>query len=286
MQPKLFFVIGVPKSGTTWLQLLLNAHPNICCHPEGLFQRFAQLLTVACRKYNGGLLGRSKWFGSGFPQMQEAEFFELLRFFIEQRMRRYAPETKALKWIGEKDPDHASHVNLMMSNLFPDASYIHIIRDGRDQAVSAWWHYQRDEGIRRKMARHSWEQWALEEGKRWSTLIRSVRAARAATKVSYHEVLYERLLEEPATILKQVFDFLDVEATAGIISACLQEGRFDKLSGGRQRGDENRNSFFRKGEHGDWRNHMSAELAQRFDEETKGLLEELGYRQKITRGSQ
>jgi hypothetical protein len=32
-----FFVIGMPKSGTTWLQLLLDAHPEIQCHGESQF---------------------------------------------------------------------------------------------------------------------------------------------------------------------------------------------------------------------------------------------------------
>ena len=35
---QLFFVGGAPRSGTTWLQQLLDCHPDICCRGEGLFR--------------------------------------------------------------------------------------------------------------------------------------------------------------------------------------------------------------------------------------------------------
>lgn len=38
-QRQLFFVGGAPRSGTTWLQQILNAHPDVSCHGEGLFQK-------------------------------------------------------------------------------------------------------------------------------------------------------------------------------------------------------------------------------------------------------
>jgi hypothetical protein len=36
---QLFFVGGAPRSGTTWLQLLLDSHPEVCCRGEGLFRK-------------------------------------------------------------------------------------------------------------------------------------------------------------------------------------------------------------------------------------------------------
>jgi hypothetical protein len=36
---KLFFVGGAPRSGTTWLQSLLDSHPEISCRGEGLFMK-------------------------------------------------------------------------------------------------------------------------------------------------------------------------------------------------------------------------------------------------------
>ncbi len=36
---QLFFVGGAPRSGTTWLQSLLDSHPEISCRGEGLFMK-------------------------------------------------------------------------------------------------------------------------------------------------------------------------------------------------------------------------------------------------------
>src|SRR5215210_5260554 len=33
----IFFVVGRPKSGTTWLQRMLNQHPEVICRGEGWF---------------------------------------------------------------------------------------------------------------------------------------------------------------------------------------------------------------------------------------------------------
>jgi len=49
----LFFVGAVPRSGSTWLEILLNAHPEVSCAGEGHFQGvLAPLLEQAMRKYN------------------------------------------------------------------------------------------------------------------------------------------------------------------------------------------------------------------------------------------
>jgi hypothetical protein len=48
-----FFVGGYPKSGTTWLQLLLNAHPEVSCIGEGhLPHHLEPLLRQALAQHN------------------------------------------------------------------------------------------------------------------------------------------------------------------------------------------------------------------------------------------
>ena len=34
---QIFFIGGTAKSGTTWVQLLLDAHPEVSCNGEGHF---------------------------------------------------------------------------------------------------------------------------------------------------------------------------------------------------------------------------------------------------------
>ena len=50
---QIFFIGGSQKSGTTWLQLLLDAHPQIACKGEGhIANDMAQLLLISLDKHN------------------------------------------------------------------------------------------------------------------------------------------------------------------------------------------------------------------------------------------
>src|SRR5689334_11095526 len=110
MQPKLFFVLGVPKSGTTWLQHLLNAHPNISCRGEGKFHAYGSALRKLNNEFNKVLeKGRSS-IGVDFPPVSDSEFMHQLREFMAMRIRgNPSPGKTNLQWIGEKDPDHTFH---------------------------------------------------------------------------------------------------------------------------------------------------------------------------------
>ena len=53
---KVFFVCGAPKSGTTWLQRILDAHPQVCCSGEGHFiTRFSSPVSKVVNTYNADL---------------------------------------------------------------------------------------------------------------------------------------------------------------------------------------------------------------------------------------
>jgi hypothetical protein len=60
LRSKQIFVGGVAKSGTTWLQILLDLHPNISCKGEGHFpNRFAPLLRQAIDAHNGYICSKN-----------------------------------------------------------------------------------------------------------------------------------------------------------------------------------------------------------------------------------
>lgn len=57
----------------------------------------------------------------------------------------------------------------------------------------------------------------------------------------------------------------------------IQDNSFERISGGRRKGEENVDSHFRKGVAGDWRNHFDAEVEAHFRRRTGDLLARLGY---------
>ncbi len=73
------------------------------------------------------------------------------------------------------------------------------------------------------------------------------------------------------------FDTLPAERLLGIV----WEHEFKRISGGRKLGDEDEGSHWRKGVHGDWVNHMSAEHVRFFKERYNDLLLQYGYESEL-----
>lgn len=277
--PRLFFVVGMPKSGTTWLQQLLDAHPQVMCTGEGALHLYLTAMRRAAQNYNRHLSARGAIFQKdSFPALAGQEVQRLARQFILQRLRAALAQTpdSQVTWIGNKDPDHGTNMEVM-ARLFPRAAYIHIIRDGRDQMVSLWRHMQRHHPNFKPEHFADLGTMLEERGANWSRYIRKVRRTASRTQLRYHEVRYEDLQAEPDATFKSVLDFLAVDAGSDVVRTCLSAADFASLSGGRQRGEEDAGSFYRKGVAGDWRNYLTPEQSAGFCARSGGLMAELGY---------
>ena len=73
-----------------------------------------------------------------------------------------------------------------------------------------------------------------------------------------------------------MLEFLGVDASERTVQRCVSAVSFEKLSGGRSRGQEAA-SFFRKGIAGDWQNVFTGQDRRDFKAVAVGLLIELGY---------
>lgn len=272
-----FFLTGAPKSGTTWLGKLLDAHPEISCQGEACVHHFGQRLVEAAKSYNDLLAKRRAVItdSNDFPQMKWPEVLTLMRTFIELRLEAIAdPGKPGLRFLGEKDPEHALHFK-ELDQLFPDAKFIHIIRDGRGVFVSAWHHNVRSKDA--NLARLGFDDFLQITAKEWSDRVRRAREAGKRLGGRYFELRYEDLVAEPALWMKRVLDFLGAESGERTVAACVEAASFEKLSQGRKPGEEDKASFFRKGDPGDWRNQLSPAQVQVFIALAGSLLGELGY---------
>lgn len=278
MQEPYFFVLGAPKSGTTWVQKAIDAHPELMCRGEGKFMIFRKELSKAAVIYSDYLTGhQKKIFGEEFfPPVTREEFDRLYRYFIEQRLHGADGPPEGVRRIGNKDPEHG----MILSDLaghFPDAAYVHVIRDPRDLAVSTWHHMRR---IEPEFVAEigAFEKFAEQNVKEWKVYLRNVRKVSAEKGLDYMELRYEDLHADGEAQLARLFAFLGAPASPEIIAACLDQASFERASGGRPRGAADARSFYRKGEVGDWASHMTDEFAGSLLDLTEGLAEELGYR--------
>jgi hypothetical protein len=310
-----FFVVGRAKSGTSWLMRLLNAHPEILCRGEGRFfgrnfiredfkeqdriQPSSLYRAFLEAEYLQAWIERSVWTRGDDV---EGHLINLTRmathYFLTQRLTR-----SDKRIVGDKTPLVSAGIISETSAIYPEAKVIHIIRDGRDIAISMVhhrWNRARDEGgiyeldpeeARKREAYRGISEGTTKTGEGlftekmirsmatgWKEQIsRSRKDGRALLGANYAEVKYEDLLERPEEEAKRLLEFLRADAGDEVVRKCVDSASFETWADGRKRGQEDPSSFFRKGVAGDWQNVFTERDKEIFKEEAGDLLIDLGY---------
>ncbi|HUB43459.1 MAG TPA: sulfotransferase [Acetobacteraceae bacterium] len=276
---QIFFIGGAMKSGTTWLQLLLNAHPHIACRGEGhIANHLAPLLAQSMDSHNQKIAQKNRDVFNeidGFPLYRRDDLAYLLGAALLLPFAA-ANAQKNLRAIGEKTPDNVRHFDLLRT-IFPEARFLHVVRDGRDCAVSAWFHNLRATPEWMQATYPSLSDYTTVFAREWATDIALAQTFAAACPGACLTVRYEALLDNTAAVLCGVLDFLGLDAGAGIVAACCEAARFERLSDGRARGTEDSASFFRSGTSGNWREHLDEAANRAFIAAASPWLEVLGY---------
>lgn len=312
----MFFVVGLAKSGTSWLMNMLDAHPDVLCKGEGRFfgrdSRQERLKVVQVNMqptslYNAMLssedlrlwIERSPW---SHEDDTDEHLTNLTGLATEYFLKKKLMQTSK-KIVGDKTPLLTPEFVEEISSICPEAKIIHIIRDGRDSAVSMMhhiWNRSTDQGgiqqlepeevEKRRMYREDHQRW-LETSEGMFTENRLRRVARnwklrinktaedgtSLFGASYTEVHYEDLLHQPHEEVRKLAEFLGADTGEEAIEQAVSSASFEKSTKGRQRGQEDASSFFRKGIAGDWKNYFTERDKHIFKEEAGDLLIRLGY---------
>lgn len=166
----------------------------------------------------------------------------------------------------------------------------HVVRDPRDILVSAYYSHKKT---------HPTEEWPqlaqvrpfLEAAEFEDALfielgfIPDVFRRLREWDISDERVLnlrLEDLSQDPENILRQAYTHIglfDAGLTEERFQQVLAERDFEKLSGGRKKGEEDTSSHFRKGVAGDWRNHFTERHIRYFKAAMNDILVKYGYEQ-------
>jgi len=272
----LFFIMGVPKSGTTWLQYLLNAHPEILCSGEGNFNPLAKGLQSLVNDYNLDVEGVNRAIGtSNYVMFSQTNLKYLFVTSIGLLLSNLKIDP-GVKCIGSKNPILIKELEIHAS-LLPSSKFIHIIREGRDVIVSAWFNNLRGN---QKDTRRRWPDFKsfVEFGvQQWVSDIQKAQCFGQLYPERYIELRYEDLHRDPNPLLQKLLKFLGVDSSTSTVDQCRHAASFEKLSKGRKRGQEDRNTFFRKGIVGDWKNHFDQDALDIFMKHGSELSDKLGY---------
>ena len=259
----IFFVCGAPKSGTTWLQRVLDAHPEVCCSGEGHFiDRFSRPVAEVVRAFNRDLEMETDQVYEGqacYAPVDQAEFDAVVRGFILARLTARA--TPGVRWVGDKTPRY-THQLEPLDRLFPAAKFIHIVRDPRDVAVSRMGHSQRigiPDVFRPGSAQHREAVSAAIAG--WNEAVSQVCAFADAHPGRVHELRYRDLHADPISECEKLFGFLGASTEPVLLRQVAAATSFEALTG-RKPGEEDPTSFFRKGVSGDWKTRLDSETAR------------------------
>jgi len=285
--PPVPYVVGVNRSGTTLLRMMLDSHPELAVPPEthfipALLEHIEALDRPSPDDVADFLVAHRRWgdFGISEQDLRErlkqapsAQPKHVLRSFYGL----YA-EAQGKERYGDKTPGYVKRMRLV-ERCLPEARFVHLIRDGRDVALS------RDERIQA-------EELSVERlAKIWK---RRIRRARRHSKLVKHyiEVRYEDLVTDPEGELQRVCAFAKINYDPAML-------RYHERSGERlqeiardlpeEEGGTFRPATERLGAHSlvteaprqdrisVWRREMPAEDVAAFEGIAADLLEELGY---------
>jgi hypothetical protein len=312
-----FFLVGQAKSGTSWLMRTLNAHPEVLCKGEGRFfgrtykrediknlqsktlQPSSLYRAILDAEYVNAWIERSVW---SRDDDKDEHVANLTRVAASYFLYEYLSKT-GKRIVGDKTPFLGEEVVSEIGTIYPGARIIHIIRDGRDVAVSTMHHLwnhsldlggQRDltpeERSRRDAYREDPRRF-LEAGgslfteerirdlaTNWRARVR--RAMKDGARLfgeNYAEVRYENLLQSPEQEVGRLLEFLGADAGQKTVEWCIESARFERWSKGRERGQEDSTTLLRKGVVGDWKVVFNEQDREIFKEAAGDMLIKLGY---------
>jgi hypothetical protein len=265
----LLFCTGVPKSGTTFLQMILNAHPEVSCPSEHQFDHFRKSLSKLFTDYNYLLRGvDGQTANQGACTFRNEDANEVFRLIVRLAAIRGA-QGRDVRWHGLND-NQILYDPAIYFSFFPDARFICIVRDPRAIAVSSWHHNLRVEPGFEARAKNP-DHWANMLGNRWQrdmNRLRKLEETGDGIAERLHYCRYEDLAVYDRPTLCALFGFLDLEASEAAIEAIAEATNFDKF-----RGDP----FFRAGRAEGWREELSKKAVKNVEAKAAEGMQRFGY---------
>src|SRR3954451_7797903 len=198
------FICGATRSGTTLLRLMLDSHPGLAIPGETHF--IVTMIKASWRRARSAdelatlIVDSDRW---GDFHLDEDELRGRLRALdplncadaVREFFGLYASKQGKERW-GDKTPGYVRSMRLVQKVL-PEARFVHIIRDGRDVALS--------------LVPRSWGPSTFAEAAdNWRRRIEVARRQQPYLD-HYIEVHYEDLITDTEGVLRRVAEFVELD---------------------------------------------------------------------------
>lgn len=268
------FFMGMNGSGTTMLVDCMGRHPDLYAYPYetktipfvyDAASRFGDLEKDENFLKLWKFIGKSCTFdianhGQALPVPPNwKEFPRNFAAVLDASFRYFAIQEGKIRWC-EKTPQYIQHIPLL-HDLFPQAKFVHVIRDGRDSAAS----------INRRFRRTP--EYSIF---RWKNVVLEGRRAAKCLPDKYLEVRYEDVTTDPEYWMRRICDFIDLPFSENVLLSRKPQSK-DPGKRGEVKGKLEPNS-------GKWKSYFSDKQLQRLEQIAGVCLNEFKYTTQFESG--
>ncbi|MGD1921245.1 MAG: sulfotransferase [Pleurocapsa sp.] len=248
------FIIALPRSGTSWLQGMLGLLPEIATVREThLVDNYLRHLV---KSWNNEQKEASPDGLSAI--LSEAEFYASLKVFSDRILNKFLDLKPNAEIILEKTPDNLNFVPLL-HRLYPQAYFIHLIRDPRAVVASH---------LALKKERWGWvnaNQNHRDLALKWCGGIEKSDRARDLLQDRFLEISYEDLKSDRNSTLLKITTFLELSYNQDELARLIPQASAIDLDNNKASFPthnpffDTRPNFFRRGEIDSWQQELTQE---------------------------
>jgi hypothetical protein len=247
-------MIALPRSGTSWLQGMLGTLPEIATVREThLSDDYLRLLLKCWRDE------QQRAAPDGLKAiLSEVEFYDCLKVFCDRIFAKFVELNPQAEIILEKTPGNLNFVDLL-NHLYPEAYFIHVIRDPRAVVASH---------LALKQEKWSWltaDTNHVDIALKWTKAIEKRDRAATLLNQRFLEVPYEDLKTDQTLVLFKITNFLGLNYTQQQLKNLIPQVSASDLDQNKANLPENnpffdnRPNFFRRGEVDSWQQELTKE---------------------------
>lgn len=221
------FILGHGRSGTTILTQLVKKYLAVAFGTESQFilrfhgrlARYGDLGLAANRQRLLGDISRERFFertGRNFgfvldqSKVERAMSAPTYAAMLAGIFAQLAEHNGLSRW-GDKTPEYIEHPSILRS-LFPDAQFVHVVRDGRDVALSSF-------------LTHFGGKNAYKTATDWAKAMTAMRRfAEEVPAGCLHQLRYEDLMADPVASFSPLIPFLGIDDADGLVREAVARG--------------------------------------------------------------